>query len=139
MSIHDQTAAAIDANQPGYAQMVRGGNGLDIVSWHERSFTETMYSGWDMRDARCAFIDAWAKGKARVTAGTFSSDQILHRAEQWEHGSGPHIDRGFKDPAFAQRIRALVASARQEIAASCADPGRRPGAAGRSPDCPPVS
>jgi hypothetical protein len=47
--------------------------------------------------------------KARVTAGTYSHDQILHRAEQWEHGSGPHIDRGFKNPAFAQRIRELVA------------------------------
>jgi hypothetical protein len=109
MSIHDETAAAIDANEPGYAQMARGGNGHDIVSWHRHSFTETIHSGWDARDARCAFIDAWAKGKARVTAGTFSTDQILHRAEQWEHGSGPHIDRGFKNPAFAEQVRQLVA------------------------------
>src|SRR5919106_168907 len=108
MSIHSETAAAIDAKVPGYAQMRRGGNGHDIVSWHGHGFTETMYSGWDTRDARCAFIDAWARGKARVTAGTFSDHQILHRAEQWEHGNGPHIDRGHKDPAFAEQVRRLV-------------------------------
>ena len=110
MSVHGETAAAIDARVPGFAQMARGGNGHDIVSWHGHGFTETMYSGWDTRDARCAFIDAWARGKARVTAGTFSDHQILHRAEQWEHGNGPHIDRGHKDPAFAEQIRRLVAS-----------------------------
>jgi hypothetical protein len=109
MSIHDEIAAAIDANVPGHAQMRRGGNGHDIVSWHGHNFTEMMHSGWDTRDARCAFIDAWARGKARVTAGTFSRDQVLHRAEQWEHGNGPHIDRGRRDPTFAEQIRRLVA------------------------------
>jgi hypothetical protein len=108
MSIHSETAAAIDAKVPGYAQMTRGGNGHDIVSWHRHGFTETMYSGWDTRDARCAFIDAWARGNARVTAGTFSDHQVLHRAEQWEHGNGPHIDRGHKDRAFAEQVRRLV-------------------------------
>jgi hypothetical protein len=109
MSIHEETAAAIDAKVPGHAQMTRGGNGHDIVSWHGHGFTETMYSGWDTGDARCAFIDAWAKGMARVTAGTFSDYQILHRAEQWEYGNGPHIDRGHKNPAFAEQVRQLVA------------------------------
>ena len=110
MSVHSETAAAIDARVPGFAQMTRGSNGHDLVSWHGHGFTETTYSGWDTRDARCAFIDAWARGKARVTAGTFSDHQILHRAEQWEHGNGPHIDRGHKDPALAEQIRRLVAS-----------------------------
>jgi hypothetical protein len=110
MSIHDETAAAIDAHIPGHAQMARGGDERDVVSWHAHSFTETRYSGWGTRDARCAFIDAWAKGEARVTAGTFSDHEILHRAEQWEHGNGPHIDRGNKNPAFADQIRKLVAS-----------------------------
>jgi hypothetical protein len=109
MSIHEETAAAIDAKVPGHAQMTRGGDGHDIVSWHGHGFTETMYSGWDTGDARCAFIDAWAKGVARVTAGTFSDYQILHRAEQWEYGNGPHIDRGHKNPAFAEQVRQLVA------------------------------
>ena len=110
MSIHDEIAAAIDANVPGHAQMARGGNGHDIVSWHDHGFTETRYSDWDTRDARCAFIDAWARGKARVTPGTFSDHEILHRAEQWEHGNGPHIDRGHRNPAFAEQVRRLVAS-----------------------------
>jgi hypothetical protein len=109
MSIHDQVAAAIEANEPGHAQMTRGGNGHDIVSWHGHTFTETMHSGWDTEDARCAFIDGWASGTARVTAGTFSDDQILHRADQWEHGNGPHIDRGFENPVFAGQVRQLVA------------------------------
>jgi hypothetical protein len=109
MSIHDEIAAAIDANVPGHAQMRRGGNGHDVVSWRGHTFTETRHSGWDTREVRCAFIDAWAKGTARVTAGTFSIDQVLHRAEQWEHGNGPHIDRGHRDPAFAEQIRRLVA------------------------------
>jgi hypothetical protein len=109
VSIHDEVAAAIEADQPGYAQMARGKDGYDIVSWHINTFTETVYSGWDAIDARCAFIDRWAVGTARVTAGTFSDDQILHRADQWEHGNGPHIDRGFNNPAFAGQIRALIA------------------------------
>lgn len=109
MSIHDEVTAAIDANEPGYAQMTRGKDGYDVVSWHRHTFTETIQSHWNTTDARCAFIDAWAKGKARVTAGTFSNEQILHRADQWEHGNGPHIDRGFNNAAFAEQIRLLVA------------------------------
>lgn len=109
MWIHEETTAAIDANVPGHAQMARGGDDQDIVSWHNHGFTETRYSGWDTRDARCAFIDAWAQGKARVTAGTFSDHEILHRAEQWEHGNGPHIERGRKDLAFAEQVRRLTA------------------------------
>jgi hypothetical protein len=109
MSIHDETAAAIEANEPGYAQMTRGANGHDIVSWHRYTFSETMYSSWDATDARCAFIDAWAKGQARVTDGTFSDEQILHRASQWAYGSGPHIVNGHRNPEFAEQIRGLVA------------------------------
>jgi hypothetical protein len=108
MCIHDQTAAAIAANRPGYAQMTRSDPG-DILSWHGQSFSETRPSGWDRRDARCALIDAWARGQAQVTPCTFSEIQILHRAEHWQHGRGRHIPRGQCDPALARRIRALVA------------------------------
>jgi hypothetical protein len=108
MSIHDETAAAIAANEPGHAQMIRGNNPHDIVSWHAHTFSESMQSSWDATEARCAFIDAWAKGKARVTTGTFSDDQILQRADQWEFGNGPHIDRGHRDPTFAALIRRLT-------------------------------
>jgi hypothetical protein len=109
MLIHRKVAAAIKANRPGHAQMTRGGNGHDIISWHDHTFTETLHSGWDATEARCAFIDAWATGRAQVTAGTFSEDQILRRAEEWEDGNGPHIDRGFENPAFAAQIRRLIA------------------------------
>jgi hypothetical protein len=109
MSIHDETAQAIEANEPGYAQMARGDNIHDIVSWHGHTFTEAMPSTWTVAEARAAFIDAWANGKARVTEGTFTNDQIRQRAEQWEHGHGPHIRRSFKDPTFAEQIRVLIA------------------------------
>jgi hypothetical protein len=105
MCIHDEIAAAIAAENPGYAQMTRGS---DLVSWHGHSFTETTHSGWDLREARCAFIDAWARGRARITAGTFTEIQILHRAEQWRHGRGPRIATGDRNPALAERIRGLV-------------------------------
>jgi hypothetical protein len=107
MCIHDQTAAAIAKHRPGYAQMTRTDPG-DIVSWHGQGFSETKLSGWDRRDARCALIDAWACGQARVTPGTFSEIQILHRAEQWQHGCGRHITRGRCDPELARRIRQLA-------------------------------
>jgi hypothetical protein len=107
MCIHDQTAAAIAAQRPGYAQMARDDPG-DLVSWHGQDFSETRLSGWDRRDARCGLIDAWARGEARVTPGTFSETQILHRAEQWQHGRGRHIPRGQSDPALARQIRKLA-------------------------------
>jgi hypothetical protein len=112
MSIHDDTAAAIEAGHPGYAQMTRDDHGHDIVSWHDNTFTETIPSGWNTaEEARAAFIDAWAVGKARVTKGTFSDHQILERADQWKHGRGPHIRRGFKDPEFAETVLVLIPAA----------------------------
>jgi len=107
MCIHDQIAAAIAANHPGYAQMTRTDPG-DVVSWHGQGFSESRLSGWDRRDARYALIDAWARGHARVTPGTFSETQILHRAEQWQRGCGRHIARGRSDPEMAALIRRLV-------------------------------
>jgi hypothetical protein len=108
MCIHHDTAAAIAANEPGYAQMTRG-DAHDIISWHGDGFSETRHSGWDLREARCALIDAWARGKARITAGTFTELQILHRAEQWWHGRGPRIAPGDRNRELAEQIRRLVA------------------------------
>jgi hypothetical protein len=107
---HEKTATAIEAGTPGYAQMEHDG---ELVSWHPIALGHSFSGGppgWTVTDARAKFIDKWAKGEASVTPGTFSDDQIEHRASQWEHGNGPHISPGHRDPQFAADILTLKQS-----------------------------
>ena len=105
---HAETLANIEAGRPGFAQGTIGGQ---VVSWHDNTFTgNVMISGdMDVDGVRCRLIDQWVRGEAQATPGTFTRRQLLDRADQHDHGRGPGIDRGTRDPAFADRIRAAAA------------------------------
>ena len=110
MSIHDKVREKIELDVPGYAQAMIGGQ---LVSWHrgvfgDETYTGTVPPGSNVTLIRCLFIDLWVDGEARVSRFTFTRDQLLARADQWDAGTGPGIDAGTPDHARAKRMRAFA-------------------------------
>jgi hypothetical protein len=123
--VHDRVRARIEAGVPRHAQADIGGH---TVSLHPGPFgLGTTFSGQlavrrplslgpRIGYVRGVMIDLWVRGEALVSPGTFTAAQLERRAREHEHGNGPGILQGARDPAFAERIRAFARERAGELA-----------------------
>jgi hypothetical protein len=125
LSVHDRVRVKIEAGVPRHAQAVIGGRpvsihpgpfGLGATYSGVLAVQRPLSLGPRIGYVRGVMIDLWVRGEALVSPGTFTVRQLERRASEHEHGNGPGILQGARDPGFAERIRAFARELAGELA-----------------------